>query len=262
MRLNLLSHACWRRLYLIKTNNMLRLANRITGTPAMVDLIVLLKRTDAIGRDEFLRRWADASAAAYKEGADGAGVIQCRVTAEPPPLPGMPTIGVSIDAFEKLSFAEVEQFANCWRHAEALAELRSIAGAMSVLSVRSHVVRDDTKAGASAGFLKRMVLVKRNPKLARQPYLEHWLNTHARLARQVRGGSRFYIQHEVLSELENPGEIASLALSLDGFSETWYDDEAEMSRAAATAEGQAVARDNLAIGGESKRFFFEISNQD
>jgi hypothetical protein len=241
---------------------MLRLANRITGTPAMVDLIVLLKRADAIGRDEFLRRWADNSAAVYKIAADNARILQCRVTAEPPPLPGMPTIGVSIDAFEKLSFSRADQFADCWRrNSKAIAELRSIASAMSVLAVRSYVVRDDTKASPSADFLKRMVLVKRNPKLAREPYLEHWLNVHAELAKQVDGGSRLYIQHEVLSELENPGGIAALHLDLDGFSETWYDDEAEMSRAAATAEGQAVARDNLAIGGESKRFFFEAFSQ-
>jgi hypothetical protein len=222
----------------------------------MVDLIVLLKRADAIGRDAFLRRWADLSSAVYAD----ARLVQCRVAAEPPPLPGMPTIGVSIDAFEKLSFSGPQQFYDCWRGAEALAELRSIAGAMSVLSVRCHVVRDET-AGASVHFLKRMVLVKRNPALARAPYLERWLNVHASLAKQVKGGSRFYIQHEVLFELDNPGGIASPDLGLDGFSETWYDDEAEMSRAAATAEGQAVARDNLAIGGESKRFFFEILNQ-
>jgi hypothetical protein len=228
----------------------------------MVDLIVLLKRADAIGRDEFLRRWADLSSAVYNAAGDDARIIQCRVTAEPPPLPGMPTIGVSIDAFEKLSFARAEQFANGWKNVEALAELRSIAGAMSLLRVRSHVVRDETESGPSEDFLKRMVLVKRNPELARQPYLEHWLNVHAQLAKQVQGGSRFYIQHEVLFELENPGGIASLDLRLDGFSETWYDDEAEMSRAAATPEGQAVARDNLAIGGESKRFFFEILDQD
>jgi hypothetical protein len=241
---------------------MLRLANWITGTPAMVDLIVLLKRADAIGRDEFLRRWADMSAAVYGMAADDARIQQCKVTAEPPPLPGMPTIGVSIDAFEKLRFATAKRFADCWqRDSEAIAELRRIAGTMAVLSVRSYVVRDDTKADSSAEFLKRMVLVKRNPKLAREPYLEHWLNVHAQLAKQVDGGSRLYIQHEVLSELENPGGIAPLRLDLDGFSETWYDDEAEMSRAAATAEGQAVARDNLAIGGESKRFFFEVFSQ-
>jgi len=227
----------------------------------MVDLIVLLKRADAIGRDEFVRRWADNSVAVY-EVTTGASVMPCRVTAEPPPLPGMPTIGVSIDAFEKLSFAGAEDFADCWRRSSgALAELRSIVGAMSVLSVRSHVVRDHTESDASADFLKRIVLVKRDPKLAREPYLEHWLNVHAKLAQQVKGGSRLYIQHEVLSELENPGGIASLSLNLDGFSETWYDDEAKMSRAAATAEGQAVARDNLAIGGQSKRFFFETVHQ-
>jgi uncharacterized protein (TIGR02118 family) len=125
--------------------------------------------------------------------------------------------------------------------------------------VRSHVVRDEAPASkrSSTGLLKRMVLLKRKAGLTPEQYYAHWFDIHAPLARKVAGGSRVYVQHQALGEIVNPFTIPSLNLGLDGFSETWYDDEAELRRAAATPEGDKVAQDNLTFGGQSKRFFFE-----
>ncbi len=224
----------------------------------MVDLIILLKRVDTLSRETFRERWMANNNALYSHDSHCTRYIQCPVVSEPLPLPGMPTIDVSIDAIEKASFTDQPAF-DAWLASEAVARsgLPTITAAMTIHVVKSHVVRDEVKQSDHGGLLKRMVLLNRKSALTQAQYFKHWFDIHAPLAKKVVGGSRLYIQHQALGEVSNPQAIRSLQLGLDGFSETWYDDEAELRRAGATPEGQAVAQDNLTFGGRSKRFFFE-----
>ena len=225
----------------------------------MLDVIILLKRAAGISHEAFRERWVAIGSDFYGRDPNCARYFQCPVLSEPLAMLGKSTLDVSIDGFEKISF--VDGTALDQRLASndaALSTLRDITGAMTIHAVRSHVIRDDvSKAGGGADLLKRLVLVKRNQKVTSEQYLAHWFDIHAPLARKVVGGSRVYIQHQTLGEIANPAGISSLRLGLDGFSETWYDDEAELRRAAATPEGQAVAQDNLTFGNQSKRFYFQ-----
>jgi len=224
----------------------------------VIDVIVLLKKAPALPSEAFRTAWAANNAGIYGAAAGCVRYSQCPVVSEPQPLPGMPVIAVSIDAIEKLAFADLAAFQATLRaHQSAWAELASIAAAMSIHAVQTDVVRDDgARPEVDAGLLQRMVLLKRMESLDRAQFFQHWRDVHAPLMRKVRGGARYYAQHRTIEEIDNPGGIASLQLGLDGFSETWYDDEAELRRAAASPEGQALAQDNLTFNGQTKRFFF------
>jgi len=222
----------------------------------MLDLIILLKRAKNLSRETFHEQWIAAGTALYNGPANC--YIQCPVVAEPTPLAGMPTVDVSIDAIEKVTFLDQPTFA-AWRASFAAQRIRlgEITEGVSVHVVKSHVVRDSVAEKNGHALLKRMVLLKRKPALTREDYFKHWFEIHAPLARKVVGGSCFYVQHQTLEEVADPHGIPSLNLNLDGFSETWYEDEDELRRAGATPEGIAVAQDNLVFGGQSKRFYFE-----
>jgi uncharacterized protein (TIGR02118 family) len=218
----------------------------------MIDAIVLLQRAAGIPREAFRERWLGSD----RYGRDPSCVryVQCPVLSEPDAMPGKATLDVSIDGFEKLSFVDHAAFEQ--RLASDLTALRDVIGAMTIYAVRSHVIRDEV-SGGGADLLKRLVLVRRNPEATSEQFLTHWFDIHAPLTRKVVGGAHVYVQHQTLGEIANPAGMRSLQLGLDGFSETWYDDEAELRRAAATPEGQAVARDNMSFGNLSKRFYFE-----
>jgi uncharacterized protein (TIGR02118 family) len=221
----------------------------------MLDVIVLLKRAEGIPGDTFRERWLAGGSDHYGRDPNCTRYIQCPVLSEPLAMTGKSTIDVSIDGFEKISFADPAALDQRLA-SEGLSALRDITGAMTIHAVRSHVIRDQV-SGGGADLLKRLVLVKRNPEVTSEQYLTHWFDIHAPLTRKVVGGARVYVQHQALGEIANPVGIRSLQLGLDGFSETWYDDEAELRRAAATLAGQAVARDNMSFGNISKRFYFE-----
>jgi uncharacterized protein (TIGR02118 family) len=222
----------------------------------MLDAIVLLQRAAGIPHEAFRERWLARGAEHYGRDSNCVRYVQCPILSEPDAMPGKATLDVSIDGFEKLSFVDPAAVEKSL--AASHSELSDIVGAMTVYAVRSHVIRDEvSKANGGADLLKRLVLVRRNPEVTSEQFLTHWFDIHAPLTRKVVGGARVYVQHQTLGEFANPPGMRSLQLGLDGFSETWYDDEAELGRAAATPEGQAVARDNMSFGNLSKRFYFE-----
>lgn len=225
----------------------------------MLELIVLIKRASTLTPEAFRSRWSANNSGIYRSAPGCSRYVQCAVVAEPPPLPGLPTIPVSIDAIEKIAFAnEAAMEAAMQASPPGWSELALIAQAMSIHAVRTVVVRDTgVNVANHARMLKRLVLVKRKNSWNREQYFKHWIDIHGALARRVPGGPRYYAQHHSLREIANPAGIPSLGLDLDGFSETWYDNDVEMHRAAATPEGRALAQDNLTFNGQSKRFFFD-----
>jgi uncharacterized protein (TIGR02118 family) len=223
------------------------------------NIISLIRRRGDIDHSAFLKAFAAVNARLYRATPSCRHYVPCPIDAEPPALPGMPSIDVHLDGFEKIGFTDEAAFRD-WLQArtaaEIFAQMAGFTGAMALYAVEENVVRDTTASlPAGTAPLKRFVLVRRKAGTTHAEFTAHWRDVHAPLARKVPGGSCFYVRHRVLEEIPVPG-IEPLWLDLDGFSETWYASEAELARGAASPEGQAVARDNLTFCGQSKRFFF------
>jgi hypothetical protein len=73
----------------------------------------------------------------------------------------------------------------------------------------------------------------------------------------MKPGSRRYHQLYVVSEIAPPTGIATINVSIDGFSESWFADEDEMNLGKTSPEGIALAADNQIYLEKSKRFFFD-----
>jgi hypothetical protein len=107
------------------------------------------------------------------------------------------------------------------------------------------------------GMLKRLVPLVRKQGWSHEQFIQHWVNVHAELLKNLPRGPRRYCQLYVHAEISPPEGIAALDVHLDGFSESWFVDEAEMNADNATPEGEALVADNRIYLSGSKRFFFE-----
>lgn len=225
----------------------------------MFRLISLIRRRDGSDPKAFQAAFGAVNAGLYRAARGCLDYVQCPIDAEPPALAGMPTIDVHLDGFEKIGFADEAAF-RTWLSSPAavdgFANMAGFAAASALYAVEENVVRDTISSlPPGATPLKRLVLVRRKAGTTHAEFAQHWRDVHAPLARKVPGGSCFYVRHRVVAEIAAP-RLVPLRLDLDGFSETWYESEAELARGAASPEGQAVARDNLTFCGQSKRFFF------
>jgi hypothetical protein len=68
------------------------------------------------------------------------------------------------------------------------------------------------------------------------------------------------VQLYVNAEIPPPDGIATLDVHIDGFSESWFVDEAEMNADNATAEGEALSADNGSISRDRSASFSTRSN--
>ena len=107
------------------------------------------------------------------------------------------------------------------------------------------------------GMLKRLVPLVRKQGWSHKQFIQHWVNVHAQLLKQLRHGPRRYCQLYVNAEVPAPDGIAALDVHIDGFSESWFADEAEMNADNATPEGEALVADNRVYLSRSKRFFYD-----
>jgi len=106
-------------------------------------------------------------------------------------------------------------------------------------------------------MLKRLVPLVRKEGWSHEQFIQHWVNVHAELLKHLPHGPRRYCQLYVNAEIRPPDGIAALDVHIDGFSESWFVDEAEMNADNATPEGEALSADNRVYLSRSKRFFFD-----
>jgi uncharacterized protein (TIGR02118 family) len=84
------------------------------------------------------------------------------------------------------------------------------------------------------GF-KRIGLQRRRPDLTHEQFVAHWVNVHAELARRLPKLRRYSIN--VIDRERYP------FLPYDGFSELWFDSQADFEAAFNSPEGVTVQAD-------------------
>ena len=85
-----------------------------------------------------------------------------------------------------------------------------------------------------AGF-KRIGLQRRRADLTHEQFVDHWVNVHAELAKRLPNVRRYSIN--VIDRSRYP------ALGYDGFSELWFDSQADCEAAFKSPEGVRLLAD-------------------
>ena len=87
-------------------------------------------------------------------------------------------------------------------------------------------------------MIKSISLLSRRPGMSHDEFITRWRDEHAPLALQV-AGLRRYVLSPVLRQAQRPDIIAH-GIEIDGVAELWYDDQASMQAALASAEMKAL----------------------
>ncbi len=82
---------------------------------------------------------------------------------------------------------------------------------------------------------KRIGLVQRKKTLTLEQFRHHWLTTHADLCKKLPGMRRYSVN------LIEPGRFPNFPY--DGFSELWFDSEADLKAALESPEGVTLLAD-------------------
>ncbi|NTB94912.1 EthD family reductase [Agrobacterium tumefaciens] len=87
----------------------------------------------------------------------------------------------------------------------------------------------------SKTMVKRIGLVQRKQSMTRSEFETHWLNVHADLCKRLPGMRRYSVN------LIEPGRFPNFPY--DGFSELWFDSEADLIAALGSEEGKTLLAD-------------------
>jgi len=104
-------------------------------------------------------------------------------------------------------------------------------------------------------MIKTIGLLARKPGWTHDQFMTHWIEIHAPLAHAV-PGLRRYVQNHILDE-RTRGDIAALALEIDGVAELWFDDRAALEAAARTPEMKALHADGAIFIGRIRSYVVE-----
>ena len=85
------------------------------------------------------------------------------------------------------------------------------------------------------GGFKRIGLQRRRPDLSHEQFVAHWVNVHAELAKRLPKVRRYSIN--VIERERYP------FLGYDGFSELWFDSQADCEAAFRSPEGVTLLAD-------------------
>src|SRR5579863_2228081 len=110
-------------------------------------------------------------------------------------------------------------------------------------------------ASREYGMIKSISLLTRKPELTHEQFVKHWLEIHGPLARAVPGVRR-YVQSHIIGTRTRP-DIPETDVEVDGIAELWYDDEAALTRAAATPEMKRLTDDGALFIGQIKSYVIE-----
>jgi hypothetical protein len=228
----------------------------------MIKLLTLLGRRSDLTHAQFVRIWADETPALIT-GADLCWrYVQYRLHPDRVWPPGTPQLDLQLDGIEELWLAgpprQAAEILGCVRTPAYLRHLRRNVGAMATFVFDEQRIANVLPEDATgAGMLKRLVPLVRQQGWSHEQFIQHWVNVHAELLKHLPQGPRRYCQLYVNAEIPPPDGIAALDVHIDGFSESWFVDEAEMDADNATPEGEALVADNKIYLSRSKRFFYE-----
>ncbi len=228
----------------------------------MIKLLTLLARTSDLSHDQFVKIWADETPALIAATDLCRRYVQYRLHPDRAWPPGTPQIDLQLDGIEELWLeGSAQQAAESVRRIRTpanLQHLRSTVHAMTTFVFDEQMITNVLPEDATGdGMLKRLVPLVRKQEWSHEQFIQHWVNVHAGLLKKLPHGPRRYYQLYVNAEIPPPDGIASLDVYIDGFSESWFIDEAEMNADNATPEGEALVADNRVYLSRSKRFFYD-----
>jgi hypothetical protein len=228
----------------------------------MIKLITLLARRSDLTHAQFVQIWADETPALITDANLCWRYVQYRLHPDRVWPPGTPQLDLQLDGIEELWLEGPPQ-----RAAEILGRirtpvylqlLRSHVGAMATFAFDEQRITNVLPEDATGdGMLKRLVPLVRKQEWSHEQFIQHWVNVHAELLKQLPHGPLRYCQLYVNAKVPPPDGIAALDIHIDGFSESWFVDEAEMNADNGTPEGEALIADNRVYLSRSKRFFYD-----
>jgi hypothetical protein len=229
----------------------------------MIKLLSLLARPDGLSHDQFLQMWTAAQTTALVTGSHLCRrYVQYRLHPDRVWPPGTPQLDVKLDGIEEIWLdGRPEQAAetlNSIRTPAYLESLKRYVGTMTTFVFEEQRITNALPDEATGdGLLKRLVpLVKKNG-WSHEQFIRHWVDVHAELLKEIEPAPRRYYQLYVNGEIAPPDPVPSFGVYVDGFSESWFVDEAEMNGANETPAGKALVADNRIYLERSKRFFFD-----
>ena len=228
----------------------------------MIRLLTLLARRSDFTHAQFVQIWAGETPVLIAAAGLCRRYVQYRLHPDRVWPPGTPQLDLQLDGIEELWLeGPPRQAAEILGRVETpayLQHLRRYVGAMATCVFDEQQITNALPADATGdGMLKRLVPLVRKQGWSHEQFVQHWVNVHAALLKKLHQGPRRYCQLYVNAELPPPDGIATLDVHVDGFSESWFVDEAEMNADNATAEGEALSADNRVYLSRSKRFFFD-----
>ncbi len=228
----------------------------------MIKLLTLLARRSGLTYDQFAQVWADETPAFAVSADSCRRYVQYRLHPDRVWPPGTPQLDLQLDGIEEHWLeGPAQQAAEVIGRLRAptyLKHLRSCVGAMAIFVFDEQRITNALPDDATGdGMLKRLVPLVRKQGWSHEQFIQHWVNVHAELLKKLPRGPRRYCQLYVNEEISPPDGIALLDVHIDGFSESWFVDEAEMNADNATPEGEALVADNRIYLSRSKRFFFD-----
>jgi hypothetical protein len=228
----------------------------------MIKLLSLLARKNDLTHEQFVRLWAEEPPALMAATGNCRRYVQYRLHPDRVWPPGTPQLDLALDGIEEVWLdgppRQASQTSDRVTMANYLPHTRSHVGAMATFVFDERRITDRTPEDAAGeGLLKRLVPLVRKEGWTHEQFIQHWVGVHAELLKKLPHKPRRYCQLYVNAEIPPPDGIASLDAPIDGFSESWFLDEAEMNADNATPEGKALVADNKIYLARSKRFFFD-----
>ncbi len=227
----------------------------------MIRVLSLLARRAELTHEQFLHAWAGDGSSAAKSTACRR-YVQYRLRPDGDLPRGPKNLVLPLDGIEEMWIdGDAAQASQIWANARLATtddRRRAHVGAVASFLFEEVLVVDRlAEDDPGAGMLKRLVPLVRKQSWTRERFADHWRNVHAPILKSVRPGPSRYAQLYVLDQLSPPEGMDGLSIGIDGFSESWFVDEAQMNAGAATPEGQALAADNEVYLHQSRRFFFD-----
>ena len=228
----------------------------------MIKLLTLLARKSDLTHAQFMQNWSDEAPALIPRTTFCQRYVQFRLHPDRVWPPGTPQLDLQLDGIEELWLGcradEAAHVLGQLRTAAYLLHLRNYVGGMATyVFKRKRITNALPDHATGEGMLKRLVPLVRKQGWSHEQFTRYWVDVHAGLLKKLPQGPRRYCQLYVDAEISPPEGIASLEVHIDGFSESWFIDEAEMNADNETPEGKALAADNRVYLSRSKRFFYD-----
>jgi hypothetical protein len=155
--------------------------------------------------------------------------------------PGTPQLDLALDGIEELWLdgppEEASEILEKTGTVGYRRHLRTIVSAMcTYVFDGTRVANVLPERATGQGMLKRLVPLVRTKGWSHEQFIRHWVDVHAELLKKLPHGPRRYDQLYVHAEIPPPARIVALDVHVDGFSESWFADEAEMTGDSNTQE--------------------------